>query len=90
MNALLPSNFIPKSGDDCTGCELCLERCFFDALTIDDESGTSLVEPDKCIGCGVCALTCPEETLKLYRYERSTPFNTSKELIKTLAKENRE
>ena len=90
MSAILPSNFIPVAGDDCIQCELCTERCPFGALTMDDEAGRPVVAPDKCIGCGVCVLTCPEETLKLVRHERSTPFNTAKEMIKTIALENRE
>ncbi len=90
MSALLPANFIPRAGDDCIECGVCTERCFFNALAIDEEVGRSVVDPDKCIGCGVCTLTCPQETLRLYRYERSTPFDTSKEMVKTIARENRE
>jgi Fe-S-cluster-containing hydrogenase component 2 len=48
------------------------------------------VDVDKCVGCGVCTLTCPQETLALNRYERSKPFNKGRELIKTIALENRE
>ncbi len=90
MSALLPSNFIPQAGEDCMSCGMCVDRCFFDALTIDEESERAIVVPEKCIGCGVCTLTCSQETLKLVRYERATPFNTTKELIKTIARENRE
>ena len=90
MSALLPANFIPWSGDDCVACGVCTERCFFNALTIDEPVGRSVVNPDKCIGCGVCTLACPQETLKLYRYERSTPFSTTKEMVKTISRENRE
>ncbi|MBC2716336.1 MAG: 4Fe-4S binding protein [Desulfobacteraceae bacterium] len=90
MSALLPANFIPQAGDDCVACGVCTERCFFGALSIDEEAERSVVDPDKCIGCGVCTLACPQETLKLYRHERSTPFNTTKEMVKTIARENRE
>lgn len=90
MSAILPSNFIPVAGDDCIQCELCTERCPVGALTMDEETDHPVVDPDKCIGCGVCVLTCPEETLRLVRTERSTPFHTNKELIKTIARENRE
>jgi Fe-S-cluster-containing hydrogenase component 2 len=69
---------------------MCLDRCFFGALSIDDESDRAVVDPKKCIGCGVCTLTCPQETLKLFRSERATPFNTVQEMIKTIARENRE
>jgi len=90
MSAILPSNFLPEAGEDCIGCGLCTERCLFEALTMDDETYSPTVDPDKCIGCGVCTLTCPQETLVLHRYERSIPFNTGRELIKTIAKENKE
>ena len=90
MSALLPANFIPRAGDDCISCEACTDRCFFEALSIDGETSRAVVDSEKCIGCGVCTLTCPQETLKLYRHERSTPFSTAREMIKTIAKENRE
>lgn len=67
-----------------------MERCFFNALSIKEEAGRAIVDPDKCIACGVCTLACPQEALSLYRFERSTPFNTSKEMVKTIAQENRE
>ena len=90
ISAILPSNFLPEAGDDCIGCGLCTERCLFEALTMDEETDRPVVDADKCIGCGVCTLTCPQETLVLQRNERSTPFNTGRELIKTIALENRE
>jgi ferredoxin len=89
-DAILPSNFVPQSGDDCIGCGTCTERCFFKALTVDEETDKAVVDPDKCIGCGVCTLACPQETLKLHRHERSTPFETSREMVKAIAIENRE
>ena len=89
-DALLPSNFVPRPGEDCIGCGTCTERCFFKALTVNEETNQAVVDPEKCIGCGVCTLACPQETLKLHRYERSTPFETARELIKTIALENRE
>jgi ferredoxin len=87
--ALLPSNFVPQPGEDCIGCGTCTERCFFGAITVDEGTDQAEVDPDKCIGCGVCTLACPQETLKLHRYERSTPFETTEEMIKTIALENR-
>ncbi len=47
----------------CTGCETCLERCFFDAIAVNDS--LALVNPEKCMGCGVCAVSCPTEALRL-------------------------
>jgi ferredoxin len=89
-DAISPSNFMPRAGEDCIGCGTCTDRCFFKALTVDETTDRALVtDPDKCIGCGVCTLACPQEALKLHRYERSKPFETSRELMKTLALENR-
>lgn len=58
-DAIPPSNFLPEAGDDCIKFELCKERCLLEALTIDDETDLPVVDVDKCIGCGVCALTRP-------------------------------
>jgi NAD-dependent dihydropyrimidine dehydrogenase PreA subunit len=88
-DSVLASNFVPYANDDCVGCGTCAERCFFKALSVDDETGRAVVEPEKCIGCGICTLACPQEALKLRRYERSNPFETVRELIKTVAIENR-
>lgn len=89
-DSVLESNFVPHANDDCVGCGTCIERCFFDALSLDEQTGRAVVEPEKCIGCGICTLACPQEALKLRRHERSTSFGTVRELIKAVAIENRE
>ncbi len=89
-DALSPSNFVPKAGEDCIGCETCTDRCFFDALTLSEETGQIEVDINKCIGCGVCTLACPEETLKLHRHERSTLLETPQILLDKVFHENRE
>ena len=87
--AVLPSHFLPVAGDDCTMCETCIERCMLDALFIDEDEDRSVADPEKCIGCGVCTIDCPEETLKLQRYERPVrPFDTPMEFFVTIAKDN--
>jgi Pyruvate/2-oxoacid:ferredoxin oxidoreductase delta subunit len=87
--AVRPSNFLPKANDDCILCGTCVERCFLDAIALDEEAGRAMADPKKCIGCGVCALTCPQEALKLHRFERSEPvYQTSMDLILTIAKDN--
>ena len=47
----------------CTGCEDCIDRCMFGALSMSD--GVAQVDPDKCFGCGVCCVICPTEAMKL-------------------------
>ena len=51
--------------DLCSGCEDCLDRCWFEALSIADQH----VEVDykRCMGCGACVKVCPTECLTLER-----------------------
>ncbi len=49
--------------DLCIGCDACVDRCFFDALAVNDD--LAVVDPEKCLGCGVCTVVCPTEALKL-------------------------
>ena len=90
-DALSPSNFAPRAGEDCIGCEACADRCLLGALALDEETGRIEVDIDKCIGCGVCTLACPQETLKLYRVERtSIAFETTRELDEAMSRANHE
>ena len=87
--AILPSSFIPIAGEECISCGTCVDRCFFGALSLNEEEGKAVVDPEKCIGCGVCTITCPEETLKLHRYERpEAPFDNRVELFMKVAGDN--
>jgi ferredoxin len=61
-----PSRFIAfVDSDVCTGCEVCISRCFFEAITMDGESGTALIDEEKCMGCGLCLVTCDVSAMSL-------------------------
>jgi len=63
VNFSAPSRFTAIVDDDeCTACEECLERCYFDAIAIDD---VAEIDEEKCMGCGLCAVTCPTEAISL-------------------------
>jgi len=49
----------------CIGCEACLERCQFGALTMEGKSAR--VNDTRCVGCGVCVLACDQGALQLVR-----------------------
>jgi heterodisulfide reductase subunit A-like polyferredoxin len=62
---VVPSRFeAAVDADVCTGCEACLERCYFDALSMEGEDGTALVDAGKCMGCGLCLVTCPVDAIE--------------------------
>jgi MinD superfamily P-loop ATPase len=47
----------------CTGCEICLPYCRFDAIRATNRDGERTlyhVDPLACEGCGVCVRFCPE------------------------------
>ena len=48
--------------DICTGCEDCVERCFFGAIKmVESESNdgpNASLNIEKCFGCGLCVVGC--------------------------------
>ncbi|MFH1139955.1 MAG: 4Fe-4S binding protein [Pseudomonadota bacterium] len=60
-DAFVPSRFQARGNPElCVACGLCVDRCHFHAITINE---TAEVDPEKCFGCGACVLTCPQEAL---------------------------
>ena len=67
-NVVARSAFVNQVDEDfCVGCEICVDYCQFDALSIDDDKGVIVVKEISCVGCGVCVPPCPEEALSLVR-----------------------
>jgi len=61
-----PSRFTAEvDPESCSGCETCLEKCFFEAISMEGEDETAVVDAEKCMGCGVCIVTCPTEAIIL-------------------------
>ena len=46
------------STEGCIRCGICMERCPYDSIYIDDE-GNYVVNELTCEGCNVCGLVCP-------------------------------
>lgn len=52
--------------DDCSACGICAdERCQVNAIEVTGDDYE--VVSEKCIGCGLCVTTCPEEAISLIR-----------------------
>ncbi|MBI3954040.1 MAG: 4Fe-4S binding protein [Chloroflexi bacterium] len=53
----------------CDGCQKCVERCNFDAISMDKVPGfkklKAFIDEELCMGCGVCVLVCEPLSLKM-------------------------
>ena len=49
----------------CLGCGDCVAACQFDAIHMDAETGTPVVDEEKCTACGACAKACPRRVIEL-------------------------
>jgi Na+-translocating ferredoxin:NAD+ oxidoreductase RNF subunit RnfB len=65
------SNYVAAiDQESCAACGTCAdERCPVKAIS--DEDGSYRVQPDRCIGCGVCVPSCPTESITLVRKPES-------------------
>lgn len=65
-HALAHSNYRAVVDDEaCVGCEACVERCHFGALSVPD--ALCVVDAMRCVGCGLCVSACPTDALHLER-----------------------
>ena len=62
---LVTSNYFAQvDAEECVACEVCLERCQMDAVTIGPDD-VAVVDLARCIGCGLCVTTCATEAMSL-------------------------
>jgi ferredoxin len=69
LNILDPSRYQAEIDPQaCSACGTCRDRCFFNAIVAadpDDEDSVMQVIAEKCMGCGLCQVTCPEDAISL-------------------------
>ena len=64
-NVIARSSFVNQAEATlCNGCEICLDYCQFEALSMN-EAASVAVDTVRCVGCGVCVPVCPSEALGL-------------------------
>jgi len=71
-----PSRFRASvDAEECNSCELCLDRCYFEALSMDGDSGLAVIDHENCMGCGLCQVICPTDavSMELVRPEEFVP-----------------
>ncbi len=51
--------------DGCIGCGACVEKCRFDAISLN-EYGVAEVDEAKCVACGMCVRVCPQHIISLH------------------------
>ena len=51
--------------EECNGCEKCVDRCIFDALTMAVDGSVAAVDQEKCMGCGVCRPACVLDAISM-------------------------
>lgn len=55
--------------EECTGCNDCVDRCFFGAITMvrspETKKMKAVIDADKCYGCGVCVVACPYDAMAM-------------------------
>lgn len=83
VNSVVTSSFIVEKDEDvCTECESCAEACPVGAIEKQSEGPPSL-NTSICIGCGVCALQCETEALRLVKRQQRVfhPEDTFERII---------
>jgi len=47
----------------CSGCEICLSLCPYQAISFNAEKKVSVINDALCKGCGTCAAACPSKAI---------------------------
>ena len=76
-SAAVKSNYFAMvNADKCNGCEICLDRCQMEMITIGEDTAAVNLYP--CIGCGLCATACPTEAAQLVKKTENEHYQPPK------------
>jgi Na+-translocating ferredoxin:NAD+ oxidoreductase subunit B len=63
-DALVITNYeLVVDQEVCMGCEICIDRCYTNALSMDNEKVS--FDSNRCIACGACVPVCPTNALRI-------------------------
>lgn len=65
---IAPPHFMPRIDySSCVRCDKCVKACQMKALVFvgEAESGLIVHKSERCIGCGLCAVACPNDALEM-------------------------
>ena len=78
---VVSTNWVASVDDDlCTACEVCMDRCQVEAISVDD---IAHVDPDRCIGCGLCVPSCEFEAMSLREKDQDERFVPPRNTVAT-------
>ena len=84
------SNYYARvTAEACVACEACVEMCQMNAITVDD---TAYVQPERCIGCGLCGPDSPTGAMEFLQKDKDDPYVPPRNIVETytnMAKERR-
>ena len=58
----------------CSGCQVCVELCPFEAITFDEENRVAVVNSSLCKGCGTCTAACTAGASRLQGFRADQIF----------------
>jgi Pyruvate/2-oxoacid:ferredoxin oxidoreductase delta subunit len=84
-NVVASSNFLPEyEKQNCKFCKLCTKLCPMYAIELineDTEYKEIVIDYNRCIGCGVCAYNCPNESLTMVKKFTKIPAENMMEAM---------
>ena len=72
----MPKGRVDILSEYCKSCSLCVDSCPTKVLKISNKinsKGYRYAEQvgDGCIGCGICAVRCPDAAIEVFREEQA-------------------
>jgi 2-oxoglutarate ferredoxin oxidoreductase subunit delta len=61
------SNWVEINRAWCKSCAVCAAFCPTNALTCDEVGTPYLTSSEKCTGCGLCELMCPDFAIEVIK-----------------------